>query len=60
METDMKKRRRNGAVSSPCPKCGRNSHVVVTSRVDGVTVRARKCFGRKAHLFYTKEVPVQS
>jgi len=54
-----KRRKRNGAVSTPCPTCKANSHVVVTSRVEGVTVRARKCLGRKPHLFYTKEVSIR-
>jgi hypothetical protein len=55
-----KRRKRNGSVSAPCPKCKANSHVIVTIRVEGVVVRARQCFGRKAHTFRTKEIPVQS
>ena len=52
----MKRRKRNGAVSAPCPKCKANSHVIVTQRFEGVVYRVRQCLGPRAHKFRTKEV----
>jgi len=55
-----RKKKRRGAVSSPCPMCGGNSHVVITNRVEGVVIRTRRCLRRAAHTFKTKEVHISS
>ena len=55
-----KPRKRRGAVSSPCPTCGSNSHVIITSRVEGVVIRTRRCLQNPGHVFKTKEVRVAS
>jgi hypothetical protein len=51
------KTKKRGGASAPCPKCGANSHVVVTQRQDGDVIRVRKC-KRYGHEFRTKEFPV--
>lgn len=54
---NMKGRPRGGA-SVPCPKCGKDSHVIITRRTDGEVTRTRECHGRHAHSFRTIEQAV--
>jgi hypothetical protein len=54
------KRKRRGTASSPCPRCGYNSSVVTTNRVEGQVIRVRRCLRYKTHVFKTKEVQISS
>jgi hypothetical protein len=58
-ETEAKPRKR-GTVSAVCPVCGANSGVTITSRVEGIVIRTRKCLGKHPHTFKTKEISIAS
>jgi hypothetical protein len=51
----MKGRPRGGA-SVPCPRCGKDSQVIITRRDGDEVNRRRVCKGRAEHLFDTVEM----
>jgi len=51
---NMKGRPRGGA-SVPCPRCGKDSRVVITRRDGPDVLRRRQCKGAHEHLFDTTE-----
>jgi hypothetical protein len=51
---NMKGRPRGGA-SVPCPRCGKDSRVLLTRRDDREVLRRRMCLGNAEHLFDTTE-----
>jgi hypothetical protein len=56
-EVSVKKQKRNGAASVPCPHCGANSRGLLTQRLNGVVYRVRQCRRRgRIHRFRTREV----
>jgi len=51
----VKKKRKRGGASMPCPECGSHSHVIITKRIDDKVERQRECLGRRPHKFHTYE-----
>jgi hypothetical protein len=54
-QTKRMKGRPRGGATVPCPRCGRDSRVVITRRDGPDVVRRRICKGPAEHLFDTTE-----